>query len=399
MNKEDYQISFNLPAFLGDAEQKSSWRTPPFKALIQHWWRIVVAKEHDYDWRKIRESEGRLFGHAWLKDNNGKDWAMRSRVRIRLEQLKPGTLEKDKWQFNEKKVTHCEVGFGVGSDLYLGFGPLLYSKENKRTALKQKAINAEEKNSLTLIYPKQNEEIFKQIMQLIHWFGTLGGRSRNGWGSIAVKTVDLISVGATPSPRLNGTQLQDYSILLNGKADLAAVQKPLKHCLIEEWPHAIGEDEKGALIWKTESCKTWMQAMRKLAEIKIGFRAETLPFKQNKDKANPVLDERHILSYPVTHHGVSGWAELDRHSKLKEDKQGYLIQKHRIANQLRFKVIYHEHNFYGLLFHLPCSVPEELTKEVKGSRDVLNQQESIWRKVHQHLDQHLQRTGSLNNGK
>lgn len=394
MNKEEYQISFNVPAFLGDAEQKSVWRTPPFKALIQHWWRIVVAKEkeHDYDCRKIRESEGRLFGHAWL--DNG-SWAMRSRVRIRLEQFKPGTLEKDKWQFNEKKVTHPEVGFGVGSDLYLGFGPLLYSKENKRTELKQAAIKAEEKNSLTLIYPKQNKETFKQIMQLIHWFGTLGGRSRNGWGSISL---DLKSVGATPTSRSDREQLLDYAILLNGKADLTPFQRPLMDCLTLDWPHAIGQDEKGVLIWKTEACKTWMQVMRKMAEIKIGFRAESLPFKQNKDKTNPALDERHILSYPVTHHGVSGWAELDRHGKLKEDKRGYLIQKHRIANQLRFKVICQDHNFYGLLFHLPCTVPEELAKEVKGSRDVLNQQESIWRKVHQHLDQHLQRTGSLNNG-
>jgi CRISPR-associated protein Cmr1 len=398
MKKEDYQISFNVPAFLGDAEQKSAWRTPPFKALIQQWWRVAVAKEHNYDWHKIRESEGRLFGHAWLKDNSGKDWAMRSRVRIRLEQFKPGTLEKDKWQFNEKKVNHPEVGFGVGSDLYLGFGPLLYSKENKRTELKQTSIKAEEENSLTLIYPKQNEETFKQIIQLMHWFGTLGGRSRNGWGSIAVKAVDLTSVGATPTSR-QANDPQDYATLLNGKANLTPFQRSLTSCLTLEWPHAIGEDEKGVLIWKTEACKSWMQVMRTLAEIKIGFRTESLAFKQNKDKTNPVLDERHILSYPVTHHGVSGWAELDRHGKLKQDKRGYLIQKHRIANQLRFKVICQDQNFYGLIFHLPCAVTEELAKEVKGSRDVLNQQETIWRKVHQHLDQHLQRTASLNHGK
>lgn len=372
MNKEDYQISLTVPAFLGDAEQKSAWRTPPFKALIQHWWRVAVAKDHGYDCRKIRESEGRLFGHAWL--DNG-SWAMRSRVRIRLEQFKPGTLEKDKWQFNEKKVTHPEVGFGVGSDLYLGFGPLLYSKENKRTELKQAAIKAEEKNSLTLIYPKQNEETFKQVMQLIHWFGTLGGRSRNGWGSIAVKTVDLASVGATPSSRLNGTQLQDYSILLNGKADLTAVQKPLKICLMEEWPHAIGEDKKGVLIWKTEACKSWMEVMRKFAETKIGYRTSL-------SVTNP-FDERQILALPVTHHTPKD---------LKND---------RVANQLRAKVIQHQGHYYGLIFHLPCKIPKTVSDKLKqpAAQSLLANQETIWHKVHQHLDQHLQRTGSLNNGR
>jgi CRISPR-associated protein Cmr1 len=312
-----------------------------------------------------------LFGHAWL--DNG-SWAMRSRVRIRLEHFNTGTLEKDKWQFNEKKVKHPEVGFGVGSDLYLGFGPLLYSKENKRTELKQKAIKAEEKNSLILIYPKQNEETFKQIMQLIHWFGTLGGRSRNGWGSIAVKAVNLTSSGITPSLHLEN-EAQDYSILLSGKANLIAFQRPLKSCLTEEWPHAIGEDEKGVLIWKTEACNTWMQVMRQLAEIKIGYRTSLSVISS--------FDERQILALPVTHHTPRD---------LKND---------RVTNQLRVKLIKHQDRFYGLVFHLPCKIPKVVSDKLKqpAAQILLANQEAIWLKVHQYLDQHLQRTGSLNNGK
>ncbi|PPD02569.1 MAG: hypothetical protein CTY29_12570 [Methylobacter sp.] len=383
MLRDEYQISFNTPGFVGDAEQQSAWRTPPFKALLQHWWRVAVAKQYGYDWQKIREVEGRLFGHAWL--DNG-SWAMRSRVRIKLSSSAPGSLEKDKWVFEQKKLKHKEVKMPIGADLYLGFGPLLYSKDSKKTELKQRAINVKEQNQLTLSYPEEANEEFAHALQLIHWFGTLGGRSRNAWGSVE------LHVGETPSSRQ--APLHDYNVLLNGNADLTRFQKSLKDCLSQEWPHAIGIDEKGVLVWKTEACSSWMAVMRKLAEMKIGFRTEALPFINNKDKTKPVLDERHIVSYPVTHHGVAGWAELDRFGKLKEDKRGNLIQKHRIANQLRFKVIKHQQQFYGLIFHLPCAVPEELAKEVKGSRDVLNQQITIWRKVHQHLDKHLQRTGS-----
>lgn len=386
MIRADYNVQFNCPAFLGDAEQQSAWRTPPFKALLQHWWRVAVAKQYDYDWQRVREAEGRLFGHAWL--DNG-SWAMRSRVRLKLASSDMGRLEKNKWQFNEQKVKHPEVGFGVGADLYLGFGPLLYAKESKKTELKQNAINAQDHNQLTLIYPKSEQTAFRQSLQLIQWFGTLGGRSRNAWGSIDLQEA---GVGATPTSRPVG--LLNNATLLNGNAELGDFRRPLAECLKQEWPHAIGTDEKGVLIWKTEACTSWMAVMRKLAELKIGFRTEALPFKNNKDKANPVLDERHIVSYPVTHHGVAGWVELDRFGKLREDKRGNLIQKHRIANQIRFKVIKHQQHFYGLIFHLPCAVPEELAKEVKGSKDVLNQQITIWRKVHQHLDNHLQRTGS-----
>lgn len=367
MNKEEYQISFNVPAFLGDAEQKSVWRTSPFKALIQHWWRIAVAKEHDYDWRKIRESEGRLFGHAWL--DNG-SWAMRSRVRIRLAECKSGTLQT--WLKDDSKVKHPEVKFPVGSQLYLGYGPLDFKLGLKHSP----AIKSEEKNLLTLVYPKNDVMTFEQVMQLIHWFGTLGGRSRNGWGSVSVLKADLTSVVATPFSRLSRVeQLQDYSILLDGKADLTAVRKPLKNCLTEEWPHAIGEDEKGVLIWKTEAFKSWMEVMRKVAEIKIGYRTSL-------SVTNP-FDERQILALPVTRHTPND---------LKND---------RVANQLRAKVIQHQGYFYGLIFHLPCKIPKTVSDKLKqpAAQNLLANQETVWRKVHRHLDQHLQRTGSLNNGK
>ncbi len=250
MKKEDYQISFNVPAFLGDANQESVWRTPPFKALIQHWWRIVVAKEHAYDWQKIRESEGRLFGHAWLKDNGGKDWAMRSRVRIRLAECKSGTL--DTWLKDDPKVIHPEVKFPVGSQLYLGYGPLDFKMGVKHSP----AIKAEEKNQLTLIHPKKDAATFEQVMQLINKFGTLGGRSRNGWGSIDIQ-----------SNSVEGNHILNAEKLL-----LHSITRPLSECLKLDWPHAIGTDDQGLLIWHTPERDNWQLVIKDLAQTKIKFR-------------------------------------------------------------------------------------------------------------------------------
>jgi len=36
-----YKVEFLCPAFLGNAEQNGQWRTPPFKALLRQWWRVV----------------------------------------------------------------------------------------------------------------------------------------------------------------------------------------------------------------------------------------------------------------------------------------------------------------------------------------------------------------------
>ena len=45
MRELTYQVSFNTPAFLGNAEQQAQWRTPPFKAMLRQWWRMVKAAD------------------------------------------------------------------------------------------------------------------------------------------------------------------------------------------------------------------------------------------------------------------------------------------------------------------------------------------------------------------
>ena len=46
MIERSYHLTFNTPAFLGNAEQAGQWRTPPIKALLRQWWRVVYAAEH-----------------------------------------------------------------------------------------------------------------------------------------------------------------------------------------------------------------------------------------------------------------------------------------------------------------------------------------------------------------
>ena len=45
MRELTYQVSFNTPTFLGNAEQQDQWRTPTFKAMLRQWWRMVKAAD------------------------------------------------------------------------------------------------------------------------------------------------------------------------------------------------------------------------------------------------------------------------------------------------------------------------------------------------------------------
>lgn len=342
-------LQFVTPAFLGGADQKGHWRTPPIKALLRQWWRVASARRSEYDHRRLREEEGRIFGHAWLKDETGRAWAARSHVLLRLQSWTQGRLEK--WP-GDSSVFHPEVGQGgrsVGAHLYLGYGPLTFERGTKLKA--PPAIDTGDSAILVLAYPDALHDALADTLQLVAWFGTIGGRSRNGWGSL----------------ELTGDGLTDVSGLGRGESLVAKVTRPLDDCLRLDWPHALGHDDRGLLVWKTVTKKSWADAMRNLAEIKIAYRTTPFPFDGNA--ARPLFQDRQLLAYPVTNHPVPGW------------------RTERLANQLRFKVMRNPHGYAGIIAHLPCALPDQLARALPTpARPSTDRQLEVWRKVHAVLD-------------
>ncbi|RTZ80010.1 MAG: hypothetical protein DSZ01_02810 [Gammaproteobacteria bacterium] len=332
METRQFTIRFVTPAFLGNAEQDGQWRAPPFKHLLREWWRVAWAEANGFsnDYRSLREQEGALFGTA--ADGSGN----RSRVRLRLDKWSTGKLRRSEW--NEiGKVSHPEVGRSVGADLYLGFGPLTYDRQSRRTALKTNAaIQAGEQATLRLAFPVADAALLDRALFLIDAFGTLGGRSRNGWGSVSL-------AGDLPDGKY---PLRDW-----------------RECLDRDWPHAIGKDGKGVpLIWRIGPFDDWWRLMRQLAEIKIGLRTQ-FAFRSGKKASRP--ESRHWLSHPVTHHNVEPW------------KQG------RLPNSLRFKVVRDANGrLHGRIFHVPCLPPGQFEPDRQAI-------ERVWQQVHDYLDGYL----------
>ncbi len=388
-------VHFVAPAFLGDADQKGTWRTPPFKALLRQWWRIAVAGQLGYDYTRLRDKEGKLFGHAWLTGREGKTWAMQGRVRLKLDRWDSGTLSA--WP-KDLEVYHPEVNRSkIGSHLYLGFGPLEFNKVTRVTALKNKpAINAiTECSKITLAFPEKETETILQVLQLINWFGSVGGRSRNGWGSLTLLAPE------------EGKILPSDDFLEGRYLDKIGAQiRLLDQCMQLDWPHAFGRSADGKpLFWKTrEEYQEWPEAMQELARVKIAFRTGC-SIAENKDWQNPTFEERHLLSYPVTNHGVAGWVKKkkdnrdnkDERENFETDRRGKLKQEDRLANQLRFKLLRaNSGKFVGIAYHLPHGLPKQLKKKLDDSRinkhkANLEWQLSVWRKVHAILDREMTR--------
>ncbi|MEY4591753.1 MAG: hypothetical protein RIR18_648 [Pseudomonadota bacterium] len=340
MKTQQLKISLLSPAFLGDASQSGVWRTPPIKALLREWWRISAAPSFNYGHKTMREAEGLLFGNAWLDDKFCK-----SQVRIALEHWHAG---KPGWETNDPKVTHPEVKFPVGSQLYLGYGPLIFQQGSAKLK-NNAALQAGETNNLDLAYPDAEQAVIQQTLNLIDWFGTIGGRSRNAWGSLSIGQKGLTS---------------DHP-------HLSTVQRDLKACLTLDWPHAIGKDIKGALVWEShKSFADWQEAMKFLAQTKIGFRTQ-LGF--STGKGSPQVEARHIVAYPVTNHDVRAWGG-----------------QARLANQLRFKLFRDTAGqLRARIYHTPhnCPLPSGMSE---------GQELAVWQQIHIWLDQqgNLQRLGA-----
>jgi len=343
MQQRQFTIQFHTPAFMGDANQNGRWRTPPFKAQLRQWWRVAYAAQQQFavNVREMREVEGRLFGHAWLEndqdDQGNRVAARRSQVRIRLGRWDEGQLKS--WQA-ASKVKHEEVGM-VDSHLYMGYGPVLLPRGSREPALKANAaIQAKEQTELTIAFPDEQAQNLEHALQLMNLYGTVGGRSRNGWGSYSLTRLDGEPMAVTAIPT-----------------------QALAQCLSVDWPLALGADSQGALIWQTQGHKDWTGLMRTLAEIKIALRTQTA-FKFPHAQPDGQVHDRHWLSYPITRHDVNDWKRKNL----------------RLPNQLRFKVRpTADGKLAGLIFHMPHKPPVDFDPrpaELMG----------IWGLVHKHLD-------------
>jgi CRISPR-associated protein Cmr1 len=346
MKTQHFQIQFHTPAFLGDANQSGRWRTPPFKAQLRQWWRVAYAAQLQFavNVHEMREVEGRLFGHAWLendKDEQGqKVAARRSEVRIRLSRWDEGQLKS--WQ-TTNKVNHPEVGM-VDSSLYMGYGPVLLPRGSREPTLKANAaIQANEHAQLNIAFPDAQAALLDQALQLMHLYGTVGGRSRNGWGSYSLTLLDgePMALSATST-------------------------RALAQCLSADWPHALGADSHGPLIWQTQAHSDWAGLMRTLAEIKIALRTQA-GFKFPHAQPDGQVHDRHWLSYPITRHDVNDWKRKNL----------------RLPNQLRFKVRpLADGKLVGLIFHMAHKPPVDFDPR---PAELMR----IWDQVHQHLDSYI----------
>ena len=343
-----FNLRFICPAFLGDAEQKSELRAPPIKWLLRHWWRVCYAANLGYtgDVSAMRADEHRLFGAATGgADGNGGQ----SRVRIRIGKWRAGSLGAAAWE-NLPPVRHPEVNHGqaVPADLYLGYGPVINARGGARpTTLKSgAAIHAGEQVELRIALDPRVGESFQieqqriaRALALMNLYGTLGGRGRNAWGSFVLEPFADQASLATPTPTRDWEQ-----------------------CLGLDWPHAIGQDAKGPLVWASHPVANWKLAMNMMARLRLGMRTQFMFARGN----TPTPEPRHWLAYPAgAAHQVATWG-----------------REARLPNSLRLRLRASPDGLRVVAFHMPALPPPAFAATLHRAQIV-----DTWQAVHSLLDQ------------
>ena len=364
MKQLEYHLSFATPAFLGNAQQQAQWRTPPFKALLRQWWRVVKAPQLKvpFDVDELRAAEGALFGTA---SDDGEVKSHQSLVRLRLKHWSDGQLDNATWPKHEMK--NVQVGQGqVRADVYLGFGPVAPASKTLGRAeprLERLAIDpVKQDNELSVRFDRHaSDEQIKEVRQALHlasWFGGVGSRSRNGWGSLTFQGDSI--------PRLppSHESVAEYCQLFS-------------QCFRHDWPHAIGSDVAGPLVWVGRNnggaFKNWREAVFFLATLRLAIRAAAKKFGRNQD-----ISANQLIAYPVTKSNNTVWGNDER-----------------IAGSLRLKVVETGKGFVPVAVHLPCAVPKILFDKLGDSdqRWINDNQIDIWAAAHQGIEHLMLRLG------
>ena len=331
----DLKVKVLTPMFLGGADGDAELRAAPFKAALRYWWRIT---QGDISHEELRMKEQKLFGGI-LSNKETDEKPTKSQVAVVVTGfVKTGNV--DEQDSIGKKVNPEANNKNVPLSAYLGMGPVHFNGKYTK-----KRILPEEQFNLSITFPKAASAMV-DALSLIKEFGTIGARSRNGWGSFELKVLN------------DSISLLSRQMLFNkyGK-EINSIFSTNK-----KYPFCLGITNSTPLSWKIGDTVKWQDAMKLAGESYMDLRQQVLPFPASG------IQKRHILGYPITNHILNNWG----------GKNG------RMPSQLRIIIRKNEKGFSAYFFHLPHKIP-------KSWDTSLGTELNVWQSIHSYLDTNFTR--------
>lgn len=330
-----FKLEVLTPMFLGGANGDSELRPAPLKNSIRYWWRIT---QGELSHEKMLGKEQQLFGGVTGE-------ATRSLVDVVVTgSVRTGGVGEVDDAIGRTRNPEAN-GRNVPLSAYLGMGPVNFNGIYTKTR-----ILPGEKFTVSVSYPKEHKNNIIDALSLFAEFGSLGARSRNGWGSF-----NLLAEN-------NSVLLSREKLFENYGEELSEIFKVGK-----KYPFKLGKSNKQPLLWKISMGNTWQKAMKLAGESYMDLRQQALPLPNASPK---VVQKRHILGYPITNHSkIDSWGGNNG----------------RMPSQLRIIIRKTGNKYNVFFFHLPHKIPKPWDSS-------LGTELSVWQKLHNYLDENFERT-------
>jgi CRISPR-associated protein Cmr1 len=336
-----FDVEVLTPMFLGGADGNAELRSPPLKNALRYWWRMTRGQLSP---DQLLENEQALFGGVH-ENKSRKMKAGRSLVDIAVF----GDVQTEQKHTSPsigKEINPEAGGKKVSMAAYLGMGPVHFQGYYEK-----QPISAGQTFQLSITWPRKNQEEILDALSFFAHFGSLGSRSRNGWGSVRLVPADKdgTKIKLTSLPELYEKYGKDIDTIFATK---------------KQYPFYLGWRKKQGknfpLLWQIAVTDRWEDAMKEAAKNYMDIR-QTLPFPREKPMG---IQKRHILGYPVTGHPVAQW---DRNNGRMPSQLRIIIRKN------------HEGKFQSWFFHLPHRMAQRWDMNLGKEMD-------IWQDIHNQLD-------------
>lgn len=184
-NREEltFECEVITPMFLSGADPNQvELRAASIKGALRFWWRAIVGQRYK-NIEEMKEAEGRIFGNTELK----------SRVSLKIEPFSTinySTNDFPEGELYPVKTSKSERPFRLNILDYLAFGIAEYNREKHKIIYNRPYIMPLTIFKMIIEYDSSQKDDLLKAIGCLNYYGGLGAKSRNGFGSISITPMD-----------------------------------------------------------------------------------------------------------------------------------------------------------------------------------------------------------------
>lgn len=387
------------PMFSSGADQtKCEIRVPEIKAAMRFWWR---AAHSNLGPEELRKKETLIFGGSGDKEARKSSFTMRVEVKTenQIDYYGQNDWEKDAVKVETGKnfptniFDYLAYGVSISDYLYVKKGDKYYNRitrelewldpnndrkkiNKKHNFLQRKGIAPGSTFDLVIRFDQQYEAEIKEILKLFSCFGSLGAKSRNGFGKIVIDKID-------------GMEWKPFKIKDLYKKCLEAPE------ISKDFPEYTAFTGR-SYLFSTEEYPTWQKALHKIgdayrmARIGENFK-EGLRLNSSDEKGDHRLgSNRQYIALPLKISYNEDFIDT-RNGKPKKNKVEFKVEKlglERMAKQF-FMIVEQEgkKQYRGYILHLPFNI-ETVAPKV-GKEKWLADNKEKWRAANEEMKRRI----------